>query len=226
MSCPKTQHLLQEYFADSLADVARDEMEKHLAECGECNAELETLLMTQSQLRHWQDQRAPHWDRGLTLFRREHRVRPPVSRIWLTWQWLPTAASFAMLALLLLNISIVSSEQGFAITFGAESSADSPWQSELAALQTQQRSELQDLLTRVEDRLDNNNVRLLQAVMEQAQQTTAENFEQIYSYFEQQRLLDLQDMQVGYEELVNSDYETIRSLQQLATFVSYEGNVR
>jgi hypothetical protein len=32
----------------------------------------------------------------------------------------------------------------------------------------------------------------------------------------------MQDFQVGYQELADSDYKTIRSLQQLATFVSYQ----
>ena len=51
-----------------------------------------------------------------------------------------------------------------------------------------------------------------------------ENLDRIYAYFEQQRLRDLEDMRVGYQELVNSDYETIRSLQQLAQFHSYQGS--
>lgn len=230
MSCPKTEYLLQEFFADNLAPLARDEMEKHLADCAACNAELEALLLTRSSMQQWQEQRVPHWDRGLTLFRREHGAPPVRSRFFASWQWLPTAASLAMLALFLLNVSFVSSEQGFAVAFGgnpaAQPNSQSGLQAELTRFQAQQRAEMQELVARVEDRLDSNNVRLLQAVMEQAQQTTAENFEQMYSYFEQQRLLDLQDMRVGYEELVNSDYETIRSLQQLANFVSYEGSVR
>ena len=50
--------------------------------------------------------------------------------------------------------------------------------------------------------------------------------DRVYAYFEQQRLIDLQDMRVGYQQLVDSDYETIRSLEQLAQFVSYESEVR
>ena len=226
MSCPKTEHLLQEYFSDNLAAVARDKVKKHLIECADCSQELESLLATQEHLRQWQEQRVPHWDRGLSQFQRERHAREPASRFWPIWQWLPTAASFAMLAILLLNVSVISDEQGFTVSFGSGAAPVTGWEADLAVLQEQQRAEMVDLIARVEDRLDNNNVRLLQAVMEQTQQTTAENFQQMYSYFEQQRLLDLQDMRVGYEELVNSDYETIRSLEQLARFVSYQGNVR
>ena len=226
MSCPKTHLVLQEYFSDSLSALARDEIENHLTGCEDCHLELESLLMSKSHLQQWQEQQVPHWDRGVNLFRREHRVAAPVSSFWSSWQWVPTLASCAMLVILLMNVAVVSNDQGFTISFGTESTTEANLQAEIAAIQLQQREEMQELVARIDDRLDANNVRLLQAVMEQSQQTTAENFEQIYSYFEQQRLLDLQDMRVGYEELVNSDYETIRSLQQLASFVSYEGNVR
>ena len=60
----------------------------------------------------------------------------------------------------------------------------------------------------------------------QTQQITAENLDAIYTLFEQQRLRDLEDMRVGYQQLVDSDYETIRSLEQLAQFVSYREQVR
>jgi hypothetical protein len=80
------------------------------------------------------------------------------------------------------------------------------------------------LVLQVEDRVNSGNVQLMRTVMEQAQEATVENLDRIYAYFEQQRLLDLEDMRAGYQELVNSDYETIRSLQQLAQFHSYQGS--
>ena len=56
MSCPKTVHLLQEYFSDSLSVQAGVEFDKHLAQCGECRAELDTLLLTRQELLSWQEQ--------------------------------------------------------------------------------------------------------------------------------------------------------------------------
>jgi len=226
MSCPKTQHLLQEYFADDLAPLAREELDKHLSDCEYCNTELESLLVAQSSLQRWQDQRVPHWDRGLELFRREHRASNSTSGFWGRWQWFPTVASFAMLVILVFNVSVTSNEQGFSISFGATSSPQQDIESRLAAFQRSQQEDMQQLVARFEDRQDSNNVQLLQAVMDQTQQTTAENLDRIYAFFEQQRLRDLRDMRVGYEQLVDSDYETIRSLQQLAQFVSYQGDVR
>ena len=226
MSCPKTQYLLQEYFSEDLSAVARDELDRHLSQCAHCSAELEAVLLVQEDLQQGREQKVPHWDRGLELFRQEHRVDRPVSRFWLTWQWLPTAASLAMLCVLLFNVSVVSNDSGFSISFSGPTASDVNITAQLAEFEQAQRLELEQLVTRIENRQDSNNVQLLQAVMEQTQQSTAESFDQMYAYFEQQRLLDLQDMRVGFEQLVDSDYETIRSLQQLVTYVGYQGELR
>ncbi|MDD9889729.1 MAG: zf-HC2 domain-containing protein [Gammaproteobacteria bacterium] len=226
MSCPKTEYLIQEYFADDLTPLAREKMESHLHSCEHCTRELETLLVAQSNLNQWQDQRVPHWDRGLELFRREHRVPNTGNSFWNKLQWLPTAASLAMLAILLLNVNIVASDEGFSISFGGGNSDAAYLDSRLITLEQDQQAAMDALVQRVEDRQDTNNIELLQAVMDQTQQTTAENLDRIYAFFEQQRLQDLEDMRVGYQELVDSDYATIRSLQQIAQFVSYQGDVR
>lgn len=225
MSCPKTEHLLVEYFSDDLAAKTREELDKHLAECSHCNLELETMLMTHGKLQQWQDQSVPHWDRGMGLFRQEHRSAKPVTGFWNQWQWIPTAASFAMLCVMLLNVSVVSGEQGFSVSFGTQAQNQDIEQI-LASFEDSQQAEMQTLVARVEDRQDNNTVRLMQAVLDQTQQLTAENFETMYSYFEEQRLTDLQDMRLGYQQLVDSDYETIRSLQQLVSYVGYTDDIR
>lgn len=226
MSCPKTQYLSQEYFSEDLSAVARDELDRHLSDCAHCNAELESVLFVQRDIQQWQEQSVPHWDRGRELFRREHRAERPLSQLWLSWQWFPTAASLAMLCVLLFNVSVVSNETGFSVSFGGSSGANIDLRAQLAQFEQAQRGEIRQLVARVESRQDSNNVQLLQAVMEQAQQSTADSFDQMYAYFEQQRLLDLQDMRAGYERLVDSDYETIRSLQQLVNYVGYQGDIR
>jgi hypothetical protein len=226
MSCPKTHYLLQEYFSEDLSAIARKELDRHLTDCAHCNAELESVLLAQQNLQQWQEQRVPHWDRHLELFRQEHRVDRPVSRFWLSWQWLPTAASLAMLCVLLFNVSVVSNDSGFSISFARPSASNTNLNAQLAEFEQSQRLEMQQLATRVEGRQDSNNVQLLQAVMEQAQQSTVDSFDQMYAYFEQQRILDLQDMRTGYEQLVDSDYETIRSLQQLVNYVGYQSDIR
>jgi hypothetical protein len=226
MSCPKTEHLLREYFADDLNPLAKSEMERHLTECEFCNSELDSLLLVQSDLQRWQNQQAPHWDRGVELFRREHRhseAKPPLFRLW---QWLPTGVSFAMLMLVVLNTNLVAGEQGVSISFGSATTASANLDKQLAEFQRAQQEEFSEFMVRVENRQDLNNLQLMQAVFDQTQQTTAENLERIYAFFEEQRIQDLEDMRVGYQELVNNDYETIRSLEQLAQFVSFNDTLR
>lgn len=225
MSCPKTQYLLLEYFADDLSTVASEELQRHVDQCEYCSRELEAILLTHSSLQRWQDERVPHWDRGVELFRSEHRHSRSERSVWQFWNWIPTAASFAMLALMLLNTTVVSSDEGFSISFGAGSN-NTQLQTAIAELEQRQQSDFQALAASLSERQDSNNVQLLEAVLAQTQQATAENLDLIYSYFEQQRLQDLQAMRAGYQDLLDSDYETIRSLQQLAQYVSFDGNVR
>ena len=230
MSCPKTQYLLTEYFSDDLSQIARDELEKHLRSCDDCASEFIALENTQNRLADWQDERVPHWDRGTTLFRQEHGSRQQ-ARNWL-WQWLPTAASVAMLFVLVFNVNVNGSDNGFTVSFGnGDGSSDySQFEQRFAQLaeiqQLGQDQTLQAFLSRMDERQDSNNLGLMQAVMDQTQQMTAENFDQMYSYFEQQRQLDLENVQVSYQQLVDSDFDTMRSMQQLANFVRFTDETR
>lgn len=223
MSCPRTEYLIQETMSDDLAPLAGAEIDRHLAQCADCRAELNAIEQTANTLAGWRAERVPHWDRGREQFRRDHRLGTGSRGRFSVWQWLPTAASFAMLCLLLLNTTVVSSGQGFAVSFGSDASALDTRLAEFAAYQEE---EFQAMITRVEARQVSNNLQFLQAAMEQTQQTTSDNLERIYAYFEEQRLQDLQGMRSSYQQLVDSDYQTIRSLEQLARYVSYEGEVR
>ena len=226
MSCPKTQHILQEYFADNLASLAKEKIENHLLVCGHCSNELESLLLTQSTLNQWKNERAPHWNRGMELFRREHQTPISGFSLWHRLQWAPTIACFVMMIVLLLNVNFVSSQEGFSVSFGSTSDDSPAIEERLVAFQEEQRLAMDTLAGRIEDRQSSNNIELLQTVLDQNQQTTAENLNRIYAFFEQQRLRDLEDMRVGYQDLVDNDYATIRSLQQLAQFVSFQSPER
>ncbi len=224
MSCPKTEHLLQEYFSDDLAPLASEEIERHLAQCPDCNQELEALLLAQSQLQQWQQEEVPHWDRGLELFKREHRPGEQQKAGFSIWQWFPTAASFAMLCLLIFNTSLSTAGGGLSISFGGSDAAPAA-RTMLAELQQEQQREFDAMMARFEDRQDANNLQLMQAVMAQTQQTTADNLDRIFTYFEEQRLEDLQVLSQSYQQLVDSDYATIQSLQDLARYVSFQGSL-
>jgi 3-oxoacyl-ACP reductase-like protein len=132
-----------------------------------------------------------------------------------------------MLCIMLLNTTVVSSEQGVSVSFGGAGSAAGDIQLDQALVEFAQRQDAQfdALEARLAARQDSNNIQLLEAVLEQSQQATADNMDRLYAYFEQQRLQDLQAMRAGYEELVDSDYQTISSLRQLAQYVSFEADL-
>lgn len=231
MSCPKTQYLITEYFSEELSAVAREELEGHLVVCEECSSELTLFLNTQNKLSQWKEERVPHWDRGTSLFRQEQASMQNNRRSWMK-QWIPTAASFAMFCLVAFNTSISSGENGFSVSFGSNENIlrDAQLEERLIQLgdllQIEQEQNLQELLTGLEEQQANNNLQIMQTILEQTQQMTAENFDQIYSYFEQQRQADLEDVISGYQQLADSDFDTMRSMQQLANFVQYTGDIR
>ena len=234
MSCPKTRYLLTEYFDESQPSTAREELERHLTGCQQCSEELGRLQEALNTLNHWQEQRVPHWDRGASLYLAEHRPERAGGNnrgAWLT-QWLPTAASFAMLVLLLFNVSVVTNEGGFRIEFGAAAPALSQVQLDQQLLQfAEQQQQRQDAsmqlyMTRLDERQDSNNLRLMRTVLDQAREISADNFDQIYTYFEQQRQLDMETVQVSYQQLLDSDFETLRTIQQLASAAQYQGRIR
>ena len=231
MSCPKTRHLLTEYFDDNLSAVTREQIERHIESCEYCRSELADLSSIQARLSEWEEQRAPHWDRGIAVFRQAHRQGPDTRRNRL-WQWLPTGISFAMLVLLLLNTSVTSTANGFTVNFGVNDAGMTQVQLDrqltgfAAQQQQQQEQNLQLFMATLAERLDSNNLRLMQAVMEQTRELTADNFEQIYTYFEQQRQLDMETVQVSYQQLLDSDFETLQTMEQLANYVQFQGELR
>lgn len=228
MPCPKTDQLMLDYFSEGLSQEQKTECDTHLASCPDCKTEMEQLLKIQAGLHSWEEQSVPNWDRSAALRNGTSEAATPSSFLASffgggLWQWAPTASTFAMLCILLLNTTISSTDDGFSLSFGADNASNELLAKRLERFEGEQDERLNSLVARMEDRQDRNNLRLMQAVLEQSQQTTTESIELVYSYFERQRELDMQNVQVGYQQLADSDYETIRSLQQLANYVSLEG---
>jgi hypothetical protein len=122
-----------------------------------------------------------------------------------------------MLVILLVDMRVVVNDTGFTFAFGAPQAALEPAVDSDA---------IDSLLARFEQRQDQNNLALMQAVLTQTREANAASFTQLLTYFEEQRLRDMDELRVSYEQLVSTDYETVRSLQQLANFVSYGETVR
>lgn len=229
MQCPESVRYLSAYVLDELALSERDAFENHLADCAQCSAELASFDSVKSVLNSWDDEAlpasaAPHRERirhlAEPLPKQDKASRWPLLN-W--WQWAPSAVSFAVLVLVFMDARFLVDEAGFSVSFGGLKNDASVFQ---MADQMVDREELQQVIARLEQRQDQNTIALMQAVLNQARESSEANFQQLFAFFEQQRLNDLEQVRASYEQLAESDFETLRSLQQLASYVSFNEIVR
>lgn len=229
MQCPESVRYLSAYVLDELALSERDAFENHLADCAQCSAELASFDSVKSVLNSWDDEAlpasaAPHRERirhlAEPLPKQDKASRWPLLN-W--WQWAPSAVSFAVLVLVFMDARFLIDEAGFSVSFGGLKNDASVFQ---MVDQMVDREELQQVIARLEQRQDQNTIALMQAVLNQARESSEANFQQLFAFFEQQRLNDLEQVRASYEQLAESDFETLRSLQQLASYVSFNEIVR
>jgi hypothetical protein len=229
MQCPESVRYLSAYVLDELALSERDAFENHLADCAQCSAELASFDSVKSVLNSWDDEAlpasaAPHRERirhlAEPLPKQDKASRWPLLN-W--WQWAPSAVSFAVLVLVFMDARFLVDEAGFSVSFGGLKNDASVFQ---MVDQMVDREELQQVIARLEQRQDQNTIALMQAVLNQARESSEANFQQLFAFFEQQRLNDLEQVRASYEQLAESDFETLRSLQQLASYVSFNEIVR
>ena len=229
MQCPESVRYLSAYVLDELALSERDAFENHLADCAQCSAELASFDSVKSVLNSWDDEALPasaaaHRERIRQLA--EPLPKQDKARRWPLlnwWQWAPSAVSFAVLVLVFMDARFLVDESGFSVSFGGLKNDASVFQ---MVDQMVDREELQQVIARLEQRQDQNTIALMQAVLNQARESSEANFQQLFAFFEQQRLNDLEQVRASYEQLAESDFETLRSLQQLASYVSFNEIVR
>lgn len=229
MQCPESVRYLSAYVLDELALSERAAFENHLADCAQCSAELASFDSVKSVLNSWDDEALPasaaaHRERirrlAEPLPKQDKASRWPLLN-W--WQWAPSAVSFAVLVLVFMDARFLVDEAGFSVSFGGLKNDASVFQ---MVDQMVDREELQQVIARLEQRQDQNTIALMQAVLNQARESSEANFQQLFAFFEQQRLNDLEQVRASYEQLAESDFETLRSLQQLASYVSFNEIVR
>ena len=229
MQCPESVRYLSAYVLDELALSERDAFENHLADCAQCSAELASFDSVKSVLNSWDDEALPasaaaHRERirhlAEPLPKQDKASRWPLLN-W--WQWAPSAVSFAVLVLVFMDARFLVDEAGFSVSFGGLKNDASVFQ---MVDQMVDREELQQVIARLEQRQDQNTIALMQAVLNQARESSEANFQQLFAFFEQQRLNDLEQVRASYEQLAESDFETLRSLQQLASYMSFNEIVR
>jgi len=221
MSCEQTATLVAEYFDEALSLQQRSLLDGHRLTCQECEQALQAARIASAHLQAWQPQTVPEWSRPRATAAEAPRSSPR----WHWWQWAPLAMSCVLALAVVVNVQITSSTQGLAIRFGAmPASVDTDMlEARLAAFDAQQQAALQALTLTLAQQQSEDNARLMEAVIdnvvEQFGDSTARSLEQVIAYFESQRRQDLQLLQTSYQQLANSDYATIRSVEQLASLV-------
>ncbi|MGA1072204.1 MAG: anti-sigma factor family protein [Pseudohongiellaceae bacterium] len=225
MQCPESARCLSAYILDELAPSDRKAFKNHLLCCAQCSAELASFERVNTVLNSWDDEALP-----VSAAAHRERIRnlaEPLSKqekasrlsLFNWWQWAPSALSFAVLMLMFMNASFLVDEDGFSVSFGGLKNGAS-------VEQMVDREELHQVIARLEQRQDQNNIALMQAVLNQTRESSEANFQQLFAFFEQQRLNDLEQVRASYDQLAESDFETLRSLQQLASYVSFNEIVR
>lgn len=221
MSCHQTPDIVAEHFDTRLSPPARQLVQQHLAACADCRAELALLAPAQDMLQTWQHQPVPDWDRGHACVHAHAQSqttsgqRQPLLRrhTRLSWQdagrWIPLAASLLLSVAVLTQTRLEVSDQGWQLSFsgGASDMSLPQLDAYLAAqanLQQQQHEQM------------------LESALKQFGDNTADTLVQLVDWFEQQRELDIQRMEAGFQQLLDRDYQTVNSVQQLASYVQLQ----
>ena len=195
MSCSRLTESIANHFESRLSPAAREKHQQHLLQCSECRLETAALASVPDVLSQWQKQSVPEWDRIAAA--RPHGYRKSLPRRHSLWpamiRWAPLAASLVLAVAVLTQTRLEVSESGWQISFGGV--ADNR-QTEMQAW--------------------------VESALRTHAETTADNVYQWMTWMEQQRELDVQRMEAGFEQLLNRDYQTVDSVRQLASYVMYQ----
>jgi len=220
MACERTATLVADHFDEALSLLQREALERHALECPDCAHALAQAHQTHAHLLGWQQQAVPAWARPRLPAAQEKQPRLR----WHWWQWAPLTLSCVLALAVVLNVQVSTDSQGVAIRFGAAPTLDTAQlEARLAAFEAQQQVALQTLTQTLMQQQATDNARLMEAVIdsvvEQFGDSTTRSLEQVVAYFESLREQDLQLLQASYQQLADSDYATIRSVEQLASLV-------
>lgn len=219
MSCRQTPDIVADHFDSRLSSQARQEIQQHLAACADCRAELALLAPARDMLLTWQHEPVPDWDRGHAQAQAEQPRRQPLlrRRPRLSWgdagRWIPLAASLVLSVAVLTQTRLDVSDQGWQLSFGGGANEEASLQ-QLDAYMAAQASLQQQ-----------QNQQMLESALQQFGDSTADTLVQLVDWFEQQRELDIQRMEAGFQQLLDRDYQTVNSVQQLASYVQYQGDL-
>jgi len=225
MYCPQTPDVLAASSDLQPGATLVPEMQAHVDDCALCRAELVQMAPVTKALAGWREEQVPEWNRqDVGLLGHHHkpgkRGRKALSRIpsWASsWQqWAPLAASMVLAVAVLMQISINVSDRGWSVSFGgAASNADMLPLPQLEAYLAQYAEQQQEWSRQV-----------LQVALQQLGDNTAESLYELVTWFDDQRELDMQRMEAGFQQMLDRDYQTVNSMQQLASFVQFQGELQ
>lgn len=220
MPCEHTATLVAESLDSSLSAPRRAVHDTHRQHCPECQQALTAARAATAHLQRWREQPVPEWSR----LRAAETEAPRRAARWQWWQWAPLAMSFALALAVMANVQVSTSTQGMAVRFGAVPAPGmEDVEARLAEFEARQQLALQTLTQALAEQQSADNARLMEAVIdnvvEQFGDSTTRSLEQVIAYFESQRQQDLQLLRTSYQQLADSDYATIRSVEQLASLV-------
>lgn len=226
MSCKESAAVVASLLDDSLSLLERRQGEAHVDSCAHCRDALADARETTAQLRQWQDTPVPQWQRIPQVLRESGRSARPGFSFW--GQWAPLAAAFMLVLAVLFQVRLEVTDGGFSVAFGGQAErATDGMEQRLARFEQEQRAAQQQALHNFAGQLEQQqaatNARLLDAMLQQFGESSTRNMEQVLAYFQAQRRQDLQLLEASYQRLVDSDFQTIRSVQQLANYVQYQG---
>lgn len=217
MSCQLTPELIADRLDKHCSLLRRNEIDQHINNCAWCSAALTEAQLSLAVLSHWQEETVPDWQRQaapVTLgsrqaqhSRRHRLIRQSLRRKVLALRtWAPLAASVLLALAVLLQLRIDISSTGMQLSFGSvpQASVSDEINTVLTAFAEQQRIETRQLV---------------EVALLQFGDSTADSLQQLVEFFEQQRELDLRRMEAGMQQLLDRNYQTVNSVQLLASYI-------
>lgn len=223
MSCHQTPEMVAASFDEELSARQQDELQQHLATCATCRNELAGLQSAAAALHGWRNEAVPDWDRadatahGLRSPSREHRQPLGRRHSWRsslghTARWIPLAASLVLAIAVMTQTRIDVADGNWSVSFGSSAAE-------------RQLAQVEDYLAQHAQYQQQQNQIMVEAALQQFGDSTTDSLYQLVEWFEQQRTLDLQRMEAGFQQMLDRDYQTVNSMQQLASFVQYQGEL-
>lgn len=211
MTCPHIADSIADHFEEKLSPTAREKHQRHLAECHECRDEITALHSVPRLLGAWQTQSVPEWDRNVIM--RPHVTRKSLPQRHSRWpsiaRWAPLAASMVLAIAVVTQTRVEVTDAGWSLSFGSSDP-------------TLDADQLQGYLAEYADNQQAETRQWVEAVLRSHGETTADSVYQWMTWMEQQREIDVQRMEAGFQQLLDRDFQTVDSVRQLASYVMYQ----